>query len=348
MRYIFAVFRIGIMTVCTFEQKLFTVDRDRFVLRIGCDTITICIYFWFCKLDLTESKLLGNASHVGACLGIVQGQNHRVQIRRLSRPQFRWKNQFAASCRNAAVGITVCCRNGIQIHRHIVDKHLSVLIIKTYIHFITFCCCLGSICYGYIQLHRCIFVVLIEICLYFIVLDMYQRCRIQVYITENTAIIIHILIFHPSTVTEFVNFNCQKVVASVCCQIIGNIKAMWTVAVLAVSYFFAIYIYIIGRFYALEGKINSSVCCLHVIGHLKSLAVKTYRVIICRCIRGTDITVIFWLPRHSYIGIDRKIKSLSRPAARKLQICFPVVRRCFVVGLIEIFVCITLCECLVL
>jgi len=45
MRYIFAVFRIGIMTVCTFEQKLFTVDRDRFVLRIGCDTITICIYF---------------------------------------------------------------------------------------------------------------------------------------------------------------------------------------------------------------------------------------------------------------------------------------------------------------
>ena len=45
MRYILAVFRIGIMTVCTFEQKLFTVDRDRFVLRISCGTITICIYF---------------------------------------------------------------------------------------------------------------------------------------------------------------------------------------------------------------------------------------------------------------------------------------------------------------
>ena len=122
---------------------------------------------------------------------------------------------------------------------------------------------------------------------------MYQRCRIQVYITENTAIVIHILIFHPGTVTEFVNFNCQKVVTSVCCQIIGNIKAMWTVAVLAVSYFFAIYIYIIGRFYALEGKVNSSVCCLHIIRYVKSLTIQTYWIVVCRCIRCIDTTVIF-------------------------------------------------------
>jgi len=81
---------------------------------------------------------------------------------------------------------------------------------------------------------------------------MYQRSGIEIYITENSSVIIKILILHPCAVAEFMYFYSQKVSFAVFCQIICDIKTMGRVAVLAVANFLAVNVYIVCGFNALE------------------------------------------------------------------------------------------------
>ncbi len=149
---------------------------------------------------------------------------------------------------------------------------------------------------------------------------MYQGRRIQIYITENTSVIIHILILHPGSVAELMNLHRQKVSLSILSQIFCNIKAVGAVAVLAVSHLFAVHINIISRFHSLEGNINPPSRPLQAGVYVKTFSVQAHRIIIYRRLRAGHIGIIFTLPRHLDIRINGKIKSLARPAAWKLQV----------------------------
>ncbi len=86
MRYIFAVYWIGIMAVCPFHQKLLAIHFNRLKRGIRSRPVAVCIYLGAYKLNLTESKLLGNAAHICPGFGIIQRQNQCIKIWCLCRP----------------------------------------------------------------------------------------------------------------------------------------------------------------------------------------------------------------------------------------------------------------------
>ena len=102
---------------------------------------------------------------------------------------------------------------------------------------------------------------------------------------------------------------CQQVFTL--CQVICNIKTMRAVGIFTVAHFFSVHIYIICRLNTLEADVDTSVICSHFVRYGKCFSVQTYRIIVCRSSWYRDIGVIFRLPWHLYICINREVKILT-------------------------------------
>ena len=150
------------------------------------------------------------------------------------------------------------------------------------------------------QFHICRRVIFVQIIVQIIILHMHRRRTCQINISENTAIVDHVLILKPGSVAEFKHLNRKCILLSLCVKQIGNIEGMRIIAVLTVTDLYPIHIQIIGRLHAAQRDINLTVILKHRILHGKLLSVKSYRILFRRCHRKFCVT----LKRHNRIRID--------------------------------------------
>ena len=152
-------------------------------------------------------------------------------------------------------------------------------------------------------------IVLVQLGDHGVVLDLDQRLRGQVDIAENAAVVDHILILEPGAVAELVDLDRQQVLALH--QIIGDVKAVGRVAVLAVAHFLTVQVDVVSGLHALEAQIDAAVVGAHLLGDLEGVAVQTHGVIVGGGPGHGNIPVVLALPGHGGIGIDGEVKVLT-------------------------------------
>ena len=349
---ILAVDRICLMAIGTLDQQPLAVDLHLPVILGGGDGMAVCIHLCPGKLDLPEAVLLGHGAHVHA-VSRVDREHQIVQVGGFGSPKLRRQHGGGSGSNTNMMaddvfvsGLSRGCGDIRNLQGHAVEEHIAVLIVKTDIHLVAGSDGIGAVSYRDLQIHGGIDIVLIQIGGHEIVLDMNKRRGVQVDIPEDTAVLIHILQLEPGTVAEAMYLHGQQVLAVH--QIIRHIKAVGIEAVLAVTHFPAVDIYIVGRFHTLQIQIDPAAAGLDAFIDGEGLAVQAHRVKVHRCCRAAaGGAVVLCLPGNIGIGIDRIVKTIIFPACGKLQpvlpdtvIVIPVLGRAFgedlITGLVEI------------
>ena len=139
--------------------------------------------------------------------------------------------------------IFLCCRNS-RFDHHRLRPHfcLAVNLIKIsrYGIFLACCCIITEITDICIQRQGCIFIVIIQICLYKQVTHLYFCFRVKIYITENAAHTDKVLVLQITSGRPAINFHCDGIFAFF--QITCDIELVGRVAVFAVSDSLSVYI----------------------------------------------------------------------------------------------------------
>ena len=329
LRHIFASERIGIVAVSAAEQQRLAVDGDRLIFR--CDPVVVFIYFRAGELDLTEAKLLRNALKQLAGSLVVKVEDQRIEVRVLCAPELRALDQLA-DVRRCGFACGDCAE--VDVHG-VVCKDVVALCIKQLNVDGKVRDILRRIVGDHrAQLEVCVRIGLVQVGNHAIVRDMHQRGGIEIDVAEDTAVIDHVLVFHPRAVAEFMYFNSEGVDFALRVQVIGDIKLVRTVAVLTVAHLMSVDIDIISGFHALEGNQHTAVFLKHGRIYGEFLAVETHRVIIGRRLRHTGI--IPFLPGHLGIRIDGIVPIaavlIAGPAARDVYVVPTILGFYLVVG----------------
>ena len=329
LRHIFASERIGIVAVRAAEQQRLAVDGDRLIFR--CDPVVVFIYFRAGELDLTEAKLLRNALKQLAGSLVVKVEDQRIEVRVLCAPELRALDQLA-DVRRCGFACGDCAE--VDVHG-VVCKDVVALCIKQLNVDGKVRDILRRIVGDHrAQLEVCVRIGLVQVGNHAIVRDMHQRGGVEVDVAEDTAVIDHVLVFHPRAVAEFMYFNSEGVDFALRVQVIGDIKLVRTVAVLTVAHLMSVDIDIISGFHALEGNQHTAVFLKHGRIYGEFLAVETHRVIIGRRLRYAGVVPL--LPRHLGIRINGIVPIaavfITGPAARNFYIVPTVLRFDLIIG----------------
>ena len=329
LRHIFAAKWVGIVAVGAAEQQRLSIDGDRLIFR--CDAVVVLIYLRTGELDLAEAELLGNAFEQLAGIFVVEVEDQRVEVRVLGAPKFRALDQLADIC-----GSRLASGNRAEIDAHrVVCKDVVALGIKQ----LNVDCKIGDILCRIVghdrtQLQICIGVGLVQVGDDAVVRDMHQGGGIQVDVAEDTAVVDHILVFHPRSVAEFMYLYCKGVDFALRVQIIGDVELVRTIAVLTIADLMAVDIHIISGLHALEGNQHAAVVLKHGGFHSEFLAVETHRVVIRRRLRNAG--VVPFLPRHLGVRINGIVPIaavlIAGPAARNIHIVPPIFGLHLIIG----------------
>ena len=312
MRDILAIHRVGIMAVGALEDQAVAVDGHLLEVRSG--QLTVSIYFRSGELNLAEAQLLGHTAQVVAVL-IIKGEDQGIEVGGLGVPQFGAEHFLADG-----LGVPVAGGDGIHVHRHTIDKDIFFLIVQADVHLITGGLGVGLVAHRHVQLQVGVLILLIQIGADEVVLQIHQRSGVQIDVTEDTAVLVHILEFKPGAVTELMYLHGQGVVLAVLGEVIGDIKAVGAVSILAVAHHFSVDIDVISGFHALEVDVDPLIIRKQAVVYVKIPAVQAHGVIFGGTVRRLYTAGLAALPGGLGIGINRVIEALTGPAAGELNI----------------------------
>ena len=325
-----AVHGVGVVAVGAAEHQRLTVDGDGLVLAVLRGAVAAPIHLSAGELDLTEAQLLGHGAQVGAAV-LVEAHHQVVQVGVLRAPQLRVLHVLGQ-----VHGLAGARINGGHLGGHAVDEHGAVLVVHTHVHLVAGSGLGGLVLHGNAQVQVGVLIGLVQVGGDEVVVEVHLRGAVDVHVTEDAAVLEHVLQLEPSAVAELMYFHSQQVLAVH--QVVGDVEAVGGVGVLAVTHGLAVEVHIVGSLHALEVQVDAAIHLFQSGQALiqgKGLAVHTHGVVVDRGQRSGVAAGVVLLPGHLGIGVDGIVQTPIGPAGGQLEPAAPGVIG-GVVGLVEV------------